>query len=82
LITIKKRILVVDDELDICLVLKIVLENNGFIVDYYCNPILALDEFKSNFYDLIILDIQMPDMNGIQLYKEIKKKILIQKYVL
>jgi DNA-binding response OmpR family regulator len=70
LITIKKRILVVDDELDICLVLKIVLENNGFIVDYYCNPILALDEFKSNFYDLIILDIQMPDMNGIQLYKE------------
>jgi len=82
LITIKKRILVVDDELDICLVLKIVLENNGFIVNYYCNPILALDEFKSNFYDLIILDIQMPDMNGIQLYKEIKKKILIQKYVL
>jgi len=81
LITIKKRILVVDDELDICLVLKIVLENNGFIVNYYCNPILALDEFKSNFYDLIILDIQMPDMNGIQLYKEIKKKILIQKYV-
>ena len=74
--------MVVDDELDICLVLKIVLENNGFIVNYYCNPILALDEFKSNFYDLIILDIQMPDMNGIQLYKEIKKKILIQKYVL
>ena len=72
--TIKKRILVVDDELDICLVLKIVLENNGFIVDYYCNPILALNEFKSNFYDLIILDIQMPGMNGIQLYKEIRKK--------
>jgi DNA-binding NtrC family response regulator len=71
--------LVVDDELDICLVLKIVLENNGFIVDYYCNPILALDEFKSNFYDLIILDIQMPDMNGIQLYKEIKKKDINSK---
>jgi CheY-like chemotaxis protein len=72
--TIKKRILVVDDELDICLVLKIVLENYGFIVTYYCNPILALNEFKSNFYDLIILDIQMPGMNGIQLYKEIRKK--------
>ena len=72
--TIKKRIFVVDDELDICLVLKIVLENNGFIVTYYCNPILALNEFKSNFYDLIILDIQMPDINGFQLYREIKNR--------
>ena len=77
--TIKKRILVVDDELDICLVLKIVLENNGFIVTYYCNPILALNEFKSNFYDLIILDIQMPDINGFQLYNEIRKKDIKSK---
>ena len=77
--TIKERILVVDDELDICLVLKIVLENNGFIVTYYCNPILALNEFKSNFYDLIILDIQMPNMNGFQLYNEIRKKDIKSK---
>ena len=77
--TIKKRILVVDDELDICLVFKIVLENNGFIVTYYCNPILALNEFKSNFYDLIILDIQMPDINGFQLYNEIRKKDIKSK---
>ena len=69
----KKRILVVDDESDICLVLKIVLEKTGFLVDYYYSPILALDEFKSNFYDLIILDLQMPEMNGLQLYREIKK---------
>jgi DNA-binding response OmpR family regulator len=66
--------LVVDDELDICLVLKIVLENNGFLADYYSNPIIAIDEFKSNFYDLIILDIQMPEINGLQLYQEIRKK--------
>ena len=66
--------MVVDDELDICLVLKIVLEKTGFLVDSYYNPILALDEFKSSFYDLIILDLQMPDINGLQLYREIKKR--------
>ena len=70
----KKRILVVGDELDICLVLKIVLEKTGFLVDYFYNPVRAIDEFKSNFYDLIILDVQMPDINGLQLYREIKKR--------
>jgi DNA-binding response OmpR family regulator len=75
----KKRILVVDDELDICLMLKVVLEKNEFIVDYYYNPILALNEFKSNFYDLIILDIKMPYINGLQLYREIKQKDIKSK---
>jgi DNA-binding response OmpR family regulator len=55
-------------------VLKIVLEKTGFLVDSYYNPILALDEFKPNFYDVIILDVQMPDINGLQLYREIKKR--------
>ena len=66
--------MVVDDELDICIMLKVVLENNGFLVDYYYNPVLARDEFKPNFYDLVILDIQMPDINGFQLYREIRRK--------
>ena len=66
--------MVVDDELDMCFVLKVILENNGFMVNYYYNPLIVLDEFKSNFYDLIILDIQVPDINGMQLYREIRKK--------
>ena len=69
-----KRILIVDDEPDIGLVLKMVLEINGYIVDYYYSPIIALDEFKSNFYDLLVLDIRMPYMNGFQLYRELRKR--------
>src|SRR5687768_4449303 len=54
--------------------LKVVLEQNGFLVNYYANPVVALDEFQSNFYDLIILDIQMSEINGMQLYREIRKR--------
>jgi DNA-binding response OmpR family regulator len=71
--------LVIDDELDICIMLKIVLEQNGFIVNYYYKPIVALDEFQANFYDLIILDIQMSDINGMQLYREIRKRDKVVK---
>ncbi len=53
--------------------LKIVLEQNEYIVNYYHDPILALDEFTSNAYDLIILDVKMPNINGFQLYREIRK---------
>lgn len=65
--------MVIDDEIDICIMLKVVLEQNGFIVNYYNNPIAALDEFKPYFYDLIILDMQMSDINGMQLYREIRR---------
>ena len=66
--------MVIDDEIDICIMLKVVLEQNGFIVNYYHKPIIARDKFQSNFYDLIILDIQMSDINGMQLYREIRKR--------
>jgi DNA-binding response OmpR family regulator len=71
--------LVVDDELDICRMLKIVLEQIDYLVDYYNNPILALDKFFSNKYDLIILDVKMPYINGFQLYREIRKRDLNTK---
>ena len=69
----KKKILIVDDESDICIALKEVLEGNGFNVDTFIDPTLVLENFKSNMYDLLILDIKMPVMNGFQLYAQMKK---------
>lgn len=68
-----KRILVVDDEPDTNLFLKIVLENSSFKVDSFDNPILALKNFRKNLYELLILDIRMSQMDGIKLYQEIRK---------
>jgi len=49
------------------------LEDEGFKVDVFNDPILALSNFTPNFYALLILDINMPKMNGYELYKEIRK---------
>ena len=55
-----KKILVVDDESDICLVLDMVLSGNGFVVDSFEHPTLALEKFRAYSYDLVVLDIKMP----------------------
>jgi CheY-like chemotaxis protein len=68
----RKRILVVDDEVDITLALKTVLDGDQFQVDSLNDPVSARNSFKAGFYDLLILDIKMPKMNGFQLYREIK----------
>ena len=68
-----KRILIVDDEPDVNLALRIVLEDNSFIVDSFNDPLRALENFKANLYDLIILDIKMPKKDGFEVYKEILK---------
>lgn len=68
-----KRILIVDDEPDVNLALRIVLEDNNFIVDSFNDPLRALENFKANRYDLIILDIKMPKKDGFEVYKEILK---------
>ncbi len=68
-----KEILIVDDEPDVCTVLKKVLKENGFRADSYDDPILALDNFKPDLYDLVLLDIKMPEMDGLPLYQEMKK---------
>jgi two-component system, OmpR family, response regulator ChvI len=67
------RIFIVDDESDTCLALEKILEENGFKVDKFTDPFLALKNFKADFYGMLILDIKMPKMNGFELYVEIKR---------
>lgn len=71
-----KRILIVNDTPDIAFTLRIELENSGtpFQVDSYDNPVTALLEFKPNFYDLLIIDINMPLMDGFELCKKLLQK--------
>jgi two-component system response regulator ChvI len=65
--------MLVDDERDINLMLKIVLEDNGFEVHVFDDSIIALNNYKAGLYDLLILDIKMPRMDGFELYDQIKK---------
>jgi PleD family two-component response regulator len=70
-----KRILVVDDEPDVTLTFGVGLEGyyyhdndkRRFEVYSYNNPLVAVREFKLNFYDLLLTDIYMPDINGFEL---------------
>ena len=70
----KARILVVDDEPDITTVMKRALEKSGYRVDAFNKPEQALSNFSNGCYDLLIIDVRMPKINGFQLYREIRKK--------
>ncbi len=75
------RILIVDDEEDVTFSLKEALEDyGGFEVVTFNDPLLALSSFNSDkdkpsAYDLILLDIRMPKMDGFELYQELQKRI-------
>ena len=64
----------VDDEPDITRLVRTVLESNSeFLVDSYTDPTLALSNFKPGLYDLLLLDIKMPKMNGFDLCQKMKE---------
>src|ERR687885_1117967 len=78
----RKRILIVNHEDDVSFALKLVLEEEGqvlynkmncFQVDSFNDSILVLNNFEKGFYDLLIIAVVMPMMNGFELAKEIRK---------
>ena len=50
----KKRILIIDDDPDITITLRMSLEDNGFKADSYTDPVLAFENFREGLYDLVI----------------------------
>ena len=68
-----KNILFIDDEKDVTFTIKTILEETGlFQVNTFNDPHLALKRFKPNFYALVLIDIKMPEMNGFELYEQLK----------
>ena len=68
------KILLVDNEPDLTYAIGTVLRDSGFEVDSFNDPVLVSETYKSNYYDLVILDIKMPKMDGFQLYDRIRQK--------
>lgn len=69
-----KKILLVDDEPDITFTIKNMLYNTGFQIYTFNDPITPLKLYRRNFYDLVILEIKIPNMDGFELYIKIKEK--------
>ena len=67
------RILIVDDEQDITQSFKLALEDSGFKVTTFNNPLLALSYFTASAYNVLLLDIRMPEMSGFEFYRKIRK---------
>jgi DNA-binding response OmpR family regulator len=67
----RNKILLVDNEADVIITFKAILQEAGFIVNTYEDPLIALSNFIPHFYDLVILDIGMPKMNGIELSRQL-----------
>jgi DNA-binding response OmpR family regulator len=69
----KRKILFVDDEPDMTSLFRLSLKRAGFDIDTFNDPLLALESFKPNKYDLLLLDIAMPKMDGFELYEQLRK---------
>ena len=70
----KKRVLIIDDDKDVGNLFKIYLEKSGeYQIDAYTDPVDALYYFRKGLYDLVLLDLKMPQIDGISMYQQLKK---------
>lgn len=69
-----KSILVIDDEIEICESIKMILEYEGYSVDYSVSPKSGIQKLFEGDYSTLLLDIQMPEMSGFEVLKKVKEK--------
>ncbi|MBI4846773.1 MAG: response regulator [Candidatus Omnitrophica bacterium] len=69
----KKKVLIVDDVKVIGIALKMILNENGYLTDSATDGYEALEKIKKNTFDIALVDIVMPGIDGIRTWKEIKK---------
>jgi DNA-binding response OmpR family regulator len=67
------RILVVDDEPDIATAIRLGLQHRGFQVDSFTSPADALAHYAPGIYQLLIVDVRMPKMDGFELVRNMRK---------
>ena len=68
----EKNILIVDDDEDFTNLYETFLKFDGYEVDTFTDPIDALYSFRKDVYDLVLLDLKMPKMNGVELSEELQ----------
>ena len=70
----KQRILLIDNEEGLCRMMEQVLLDNGYLVRTYTNPVKAVEEFSPAAWDLVITDIKMPGMTGLEVLQRVKEQ--------
>ena len=65
--------MIIDDDKDITNLFATYLESNGYNINAYTNPLEAINNFRKNSHDLILLDLKMPNMDGMTIYHKIKE---------
>ena len=70
----KKRIMLIDNEEGLCRMMEQILFDNGYLTKAYTSPVKAMEEFQPDAWDMVISDIKMPGMSGLDVLQKVKEK--------